>query len=203
MRRKKTLDGTGSEVDSPTGEADWRSANMDVDERVGGWLESSSVSHSPSYPSSSQYRSPRPASPPSSAPSRPRSRSRSRTPTSHQPETPSSSYASQPPQPSQELLPTPNSRWQSLIMATPGVATAVRISDDSRRRLRFVLGWLGVSARLCRTFRYKQPYLLLARLLNRLTSHLSRTSPSYRTPHSYCIPHRHTLHIPHSYHHSY
>ncbi|KAL1703051.1 transcription factor Opi1-domain-containing protein [Schizophyllum commune] len=143
MRRKKTLDGTGSEVDSPTGEADWRSANMDVDERVGGWLESSSASHSPSYPSSSQHRSPRPASPPSSAPSRPRSRSRSRTPTSHQPETPSSSYASQPPQPSQELLPTPNSRWQSLIMATPGVATAVRISDDSRRRLRFVLGWLG------------------------------------------------------------
>ncbi|KAL1752148.1 transcription factor Opi1-domain-containing protein [Schizophyllum commune] len=135
MRRKKTLDGTGSEVDSPTGEADWRSANMDVDERVGGWLESSSASHSPSYPSS-QHRSPRPASPPSSAPSRPRSRSRSRsrTPTSHQLETP---------QLSQELLPTPNSRWQSLIMATPGVATAVRISDDSRRRLRFVLGWLG------------------------------------------------------------
>ncbi|KAL1664167.1 transcription factor Opi1-domain-containing protein [Schizophyllum commune] len=134
MRRKKTLDGTGSEVDSPTGEADWRSVNMDVDERVGGWLDSSSASHSPSYSSSSQFRSPRPASPPSSAPSRPRSRSRSRTPTSHQPETP---------QPSQELLPTPNSRWQSLIMATPGVATAVRISDDSRRRLRFVLGWLG------------------------------------------------------------
>ncbi|KAI4517716.1 hypothetical protein K525DRAFT_280816 [Schizophyllum commune Loenen D] len=115
MRRKKTLDGTGSEVDSPTGEADWRSVNVDVDERVGGWLDSSSASHSPFYSSSSQFRSPRPASPPSSAPSRPRSRSRSRTPTSHQPETP---------QPSQELLPTPNSRWQSLIMATPGVATA-------------------------------------------------------------------------------
>ncbi|KAI5891933.1 Opi1-domain-containing protein [Schizophyllum commune H4-8] len=134
MRRKKTLDGTGSEVDSPTGEADWRSANMDVDERVGGWLESSSASHSPSYPSSSQYRSPPPSSAPSRPRSRSRSRSRSRTPTSHQPETP---------QPSQELLPTPNSRWQSLIMATPGVAAAVRISDDSRRRLRFVLGWLG------------------------------------------------------------
>ncbi|KAL1739596.1 transcription factor Opi1, partial [Schizophyllum fasciatum] len=142
MRRKKTLDGTGSEVESlaPGSAVDSPAPGdpMDVDDRVGGWLDSSILPDAAHTPSSSS------ASPPlSAAPSRPRSRSRTPTRAPH----PHADTAPRdPPQlaPSHALLPPARaSRWQALIMGTPGVAAAVRISDESRRRLRFVLGWLA------------------------------------------------------------